>query len=60
MGTEFKRTFINEKNLRIKILMDRLNTRLDTTEDKINEIEVRYEKIVLEENKMGMWIDIEK
>ena len=60
MGTEFKRTFINEKNLRIKILMDRLNTRLDTTKDKINELEVRYEKIVLEENKMGMWIDIEK
>ena len=34
--------------------MDRLNTRLDTTKDKINELEVRYEKIVLEENKMGM------
>lgn len=49
-----------KKNLRIKILMDRLNTRLDTTKDKINELEVRYEKIVLEENKMGMWIDIEK
>ena len=60
MGTEFKRTFINEKHLRIKILMDRLNTRLDTTKDKINELEVRYEKIVLEENKMGMLIDIEK
>lgn len=40
--------------------MDRLNTRLDTTKDKINKLEVRYEKIVLEENKMGMWIDIEK
>lgn len=40
--------------------MDRLNTRLDPTRDKINELEVRCEKIVLEENKMGMWIDIEK
>lgn len=34
--------------------MDRLNTRLDTTKDKINELEVRYEKIVLDTAHRGM------
>ena len=43
--------------------MNKLNTRLDTTKDKINELEDMKKLYWIqhrEECKMGMWIDIEK
>lgn len=53
MGNNLRELLEIKNIIEIKNLKDRLNTRLETAKDKISELEVRCEKIILDIAKGG-------